>query len=152
VRRRRRGLALPLALLTLVVIGAVVASGFALALLEQRTGRNTLFMVQAAGAAEAGAAAVLGQWEAQGLGTLLPGDSALLPAVPLPDGTAYHATVRRLNAELFELRVAGTRTDADGGTLARRDLGLVVRRADSAGPGEPPVALLANRAWNWTSP
>jgi hypothetical protein len=145
-------MALPLALLTLVVIGAVVAAGFTAALLEQRVGRNTLYQVQAAGAADAGAAAVVGEWETHGLGALLPGESATLPMVQLPAGTAYQARVQRLNAELFELRVAGTRTDADGAALARRELGLILRPADSAGPGEPPVTLLANRAWDWFAP
>jgi hypothetical protein len=152
VTRGRRGLALPLALLALVVIGAVVAAAFTLALLEQRTGQNTLFAVQAAGAAEAGAAAVVGEWAAHGLGALLPGDSAVLPVVQLPAGTVYQATAHRRNAELFELRIAGIRIDADGGTLARHELGLILRRVDSAGPGEPPVRLLANRAWNWLTP
>ena len=64
---------LPLALLALVVIAAVVACAFASAYLEQRIGRNTLYAVQAAGAAEAGAAAVVGAWEAHGLSLLAPG-------------------------------------------------------------------------------
>jgi hypothetical protein len=141
-----------LALLTLIVIGAVVGGGFVLGLLEQRTGRNALYLVQAAGAAEAGAAAVVAEWQAHGLGALLPGDSASLAVVRLEGGAEYQATVHRLNAELFELRVAGTRTDADGGTLARRELGLVLRAADSAAAGESSVTPLANRAWTWLTP
>lgn len=150
--RGQQGMALPLALLALVVIGAVVAGGFTLGLLEQRTGQNTLFAVQAAGAAEAGAVAVVGEWQALGLGALMPGDSISLPAVQLPAGTAYRAAVRRLNPELFQLRVTGTRADADGGMLARRELGLVLRRVESTDSGAPPVTLLGNRPWNWLTP
>jgi hypothetical protein len=139
---------LPLALFALVVIGALVAAGLALALLEQRAGRYMLYAVQAGGAAEAGAVAVVGGWAGYGLDALLPGQSAALPAAALPGGTRYEASVHRLNARLFELRVTGTRTDADGGLLARREVGLVLRRADSGSS----VAPLAHRAWSWTPP
>jgi hypothetical protein len=140
-------MALPLALLALVVMAALVAGGFAVALLEQRLGRNTLYAVQAAGAAEAGTAAVVAGWEGLGLGLLAPGGSAVLPAVPLPGGTVYRPTVSRLNGELFLVRVEGVRSDAAGGVLARRELGLLVRAVDSAIPGDPPVRPLANRSW-----
>jgi len=140
-------MALPLAILALVVIAALVAGGFAAAHLEQRIGRNTLYAVQAAGAAEAGAAAVVGEWEGHGLSLLAPGDSAVLPATPLPDRTAYSPTVVRLNGELFLARVVGVRGDADGGALARREVRLLVRVADSTLPGAPPVWPLRNRAW-----
>ena len=143
----QRGMALPLALLALVVIAALVAAGFATAHLEQRIGRNTLYTVQAAGAAEAGAAAVVGEWQRLGLGLLTPGDSAVLPPAALPGRTAYSPTVVRLNAELFLVRVAGIRGDADGGAFARREVGLLLRVADSAIPGAPPVWPFRNRAW-----
>lgn len=142
-----RGMALPLALFALVLIAALVAAGFASAHLEQRIGRNTVYAVQAAGAAEAGAAAVVGGWEGYGLGLLAPGDSAVLPTVPLPGLAAYSPTVTRLNRELFLVRVAGVRGDADGGPLARREVGLLVRVADSAASGVPPVWPLRDRAW-----
>jgi hypothetical protein len=140
-------MALPLALIALVIIGAMVAGAFASALLEQRIGRNTLYAVQAASAAEAGAVAVVGEWDGHGLGLLAPGDSAVLPTAPLPGHTAYAPTVLRLNDELFLVRVAGIRSDADGGALARREVGLFVRVADGAIPGAPPVWPLRNRAW-----
>lgn len=140
-------MALPLVLLALVVIAALVAGGFAVAQLEHRIGRNTLYAVQAVGAAEAGAAAVVGGWDDYGLGLLSPGDSAMLPLAPLPGRTAYSPTVTRLNRELFLVRVEGVRTDADGRALARRHAGLLLRVADSSVPGAPPVRPLRNRAW-----
>jgi hypothetical protein len=143
--RPERGMALPLAVLALVVIAALVACGFAGALLEQRLGRNTLYAVQAAGAADAGVALTIGGWSTHGLDLLIAGDSAVLPRVPLPAGASYQATVRRLNGELFLVRAEGVRSDAAGGTLARREVGFVVRLADSAAAGS--VAPLANRAW-----
>jgi hypothetical protein len=147
VTAAERGIALPLALLALVVIAALVAGGFTAAHLEQRIGRNTLYAVQAAGAAEAGAAAVVGGWEGLGLGFLAPGDSAVLPGAALPGPTAYSPTVVRLNGQLFLVRVAGLRGDADGGALARRQVELLVRVADSAIPGAPPVWPHPYRAW-----
>ncbi len=140
-------MALPLALVALVVIAALIAVGFAVALLEQRIGRNALFAVQASGAAQAGVAAVVDRWDDHGLGLLAPGDSAVLTAASLAGRTAYRPTVTRLNGELYQVRVEGMRLDADGGELARRDLTLLVRRADTTVPGFSPVRPLANRAW-----
>jgi hypothetical protein len=140
-------MALPLAILALVVIAGLVTGAFASALLEQRVGRNTLYAVQAAGAAEAGAAAVVGAWDAHGLTLLGPGQSLVLPGERLPGPSAYTPTVSRLNGELFLVRVEGVRTDAHGTPLARREIGLLLRVADSAAAGLPPVRPLANRAW-----
>jgi len=147
-----RGMALPLALLALVVIAALVAGSFVGALLEQRLGRSTLYTVQAGAAAEAGAANVIGGWAGHGLDALAPGDSAVLPAVALPGGAAYAPTVSRLNGQLFLVRVEGTRNAADGRVLAQRAIGVIVRQADSAIPGALPVEPLANRAWTWMAP
>ena len=61
-----RGWALPLALLALVVIAALVAGGFAGAHARAAHRAQPLYAVQAAGAAEAGAAAVMGGWDDHG--------------------------------------------------------------------------------------
>lgn len=140
-------MALPLALLALVVIAGLVAAAFASAFLEQRTGRNALYAVQAAGAAEAGAAEVVGGWETHNLSALAPGQSAVLPTVRLPGASAYTPTVSRLDGALFLVRVEGVRTDAAGTPLARRELVVVLRPADSVVAGYPPVGPLPHRAW-----
>jgi hypothetical protein len=140
-------MALPLALLALVVITGLVAGAFAPALVEQRMARNVLYAVQAAGAAETGAAAVVGGWDAHGLSLLGPGQSRSLPGERLPGPSAYAPTVSRLNGELFLVRVEGVRSAADGTVLARRELGLLLRLADSVLPGLPSVRPLAHRAW-----
>ena len=147
MRAANRGMVLPLALLALVVIAALVACAFATAYVEQRIGRNTLYAVQAAGAAEAGAAAVVGTWETLGLSLLGPGESTVLATEILPGSSAYTPSVRRLNDQLFLLEVEGIRVDADARSLARRRLGLVLRSADSAARGVPVVKPLAQRAW-----
>ena len=147
MRAANRGVVLPLALLALVTIAALVACAFASAFVEQRIGRNTLYAVQAAGAVEAGAAAVVGDWEALGLSLLGPGESTVLPTEGLPGSSAYTPSVHRLNDQLFLLEVEGIRADADAGPLARRRLGVVLRGADSAASGVPVVKPLAQRAW-----
>lgn len=138
---------LPLALLALVVIAALVACAFTSAYLEQRIGRNTLYAAQAAAAADAGAATVVGAWEAYGLSLLAPGENTVLPTEVLPGSSAYTASVSRLNDQLFLLEVEGLRADADARPLARRRLGVVLRRVDSAAGGPTGVRPLAHRAW-----
>jgi len=138
---------LPLTLLALVVIAALVACAFASAYLEQRIGRNTLYAAQAAGAAETGAATVVGAWEAHSLNLLGPGESAVLPTEVLPGSSAYTPTVSRLNDRLFLLEVEGIRADAGARPLARRRLGVVLRGVDSAVGGVAGVTPLAHRAW-----
>jgi hypothetical protein len=147
VRAANRGMVLPLALLALVVIAALVACAFASAYIEQRIGRNTLYAVQAAGAAEAGATAVVGAWETLGLSLLGPGERAVLPTEVLPGSSTYTPSVRRLNDQLFLLEVEGIRVDADARPLARRRLGVLLRGVDSAPTGMPVVRPLAQRAW-----
>jgi Tfp pilus assembly protein PilX len=51
--REERGMALAVAVFALAVIGGLVAGNFVAGLLEQQSGRNTLFGMQAAEAAEA---------------------------------------------------------------------------------------------------
>ena len=150
MRSGKRGMVLPLALLALMVIAALVACAFASAYVEQRVGRNTLYATQALGAAEVGAAAVVGAWEGHGLSLLAPGERTVLPAEVLPGSGAYAPSVRRLNDQLFLLEVEGMRTDADARPLARRRLAVVLRTPDSAGPGSPVVEPLAQRAWSST--
>lgn len=152
MRVDERGMALPLALLAMVVLGALVATGLAAALVEHRAGLNTLYAVQAAGASELGAAEVVGGWDGYGLDALAPGDSMDLPPVRLAGGVDYEPTVTRLNAELFKLRVRGITRDAGRGALARRQLSLILRRSESAGPAAPPVGPIRFRAWSRPPP
>jgi hypothetical protein len=146
MRSGRRGVVLPAALLALVVIAALVGATFASAHLEQRLGRNTLYAVQAAGAAEVGVVTIVDRWNAYGLHLLGPGQSTAPPGEVLPGPCTYTSTVRRLNGQLYLVEVEGLRTDAAGTGLARRRVALVLRLADSAS-APLPVVPLADRAW-----
>ena len=132
-------MALALAIFALVVVGALVAGAFLAGHLEQRTGRSTLYGAQAADAAEAGAVETLASWDALDLNALVPGTVAAFPPVPFAGRSAYRTTVSRLNGQLFLVQSLGTRANANGGTLARRTVGIVARLA-SLGSG-PEAAL-----------
>lgn len=142
-RTSERGMALALAIFALVVVGALVAGAFLAGHLEQRTGRGTLYAAQAADAAEAGAAETLASWDAPTLNALAPGATAAFLPVPLGGRTAYRPTVTRLNGQLFLIQSLGTRANAEGGTLARRTVGIVARLV-SLGSG-PEAALTASK-------
>jgi hypothetical protein len=146
MKRGERGMALPLSMFVLVVMSTAVGAAFVVALLEQRLGRNMLYAVQAAAAADAGVAAALAGWDATGAIALAPGATAALPGGTLPGPAAYALAFTRLNAELFLIRSEGTRLDAAGGVLARREVRAILKLADSAG-ALTPVRLLDGRAW-----
>ncbi len=128
-------MALPLAMLALVVVAALIVAVFASARLELRMGRNAMYAAQAAGAADVGIGSVVSGWSGLGLEALAPGVALTLPGASLPDRTEYEAVVLRLNERLYRIGVTGFRRDADGLALATRQVELVVRLADSADSG-----------------
>ena len=151
--RDEAGIALAAALFSLAVIGALVASTFFAGRLEQQSGQNMFFAVQAQEAAETGLAETTGSLDAASLQALSVG------GVPLDLGTkavGEQATVRvsvgRLSSRLFLMRARGERNDAAGGILATKTLGLMVQLApgeseDLEAAGAPVVAPLVERAW-----
>lgn len=135
-------MALAVTIFALVVIGALVATAFHVGHLEQRTGRNGVYAAQAADAAEAGAASLLGDWEAYPqLETLAVGQSVTLPGAGLGPRTTYQPTVLRLTDALYLVRSQGIRTDADGNVLAQRLVGTLLRKLPAG------VAPLTQRSW-----
>jgi hypothetical protein len=124
-----RGMALAVAIFALVVVGALVAGAFYAANLEQRTGRNSIYASQAADVAEAGAAAVLNDWDAFSLNTLAVGDSSY-PALSFTSLGAHLAVtpkVKRLNSDLFLITTLAKRTDQSNNVLAQRSVATVAR-------------------------
>jgi hypothetical protein len=142
--KSRRGIALPVALFALVVIGALVAGNFFAGRLEQQSGQNSLFTAQAAEAAEAGLAEALSTTTSASIDALVIGGSpADLGGLTLGDGLTVERQVSRLTATLFMIRATGVRQNAAGIPLASRSAGLLVRLvASPAG-----LAPLAERAW-----
>jgi hypothetical protein len=129
VSRNEQGMALALAVFALTVLGALLLLAFSAAALEQRTGGNALYAVEAAQAADAGWVTVLAAWDGYRFDTLAAGSAAALApaAVSGRSRARYAATVTRLNDQLFLVRSLGTRLDPAGAELARREVAVVVR-------------------------
>jgi hypothetical protein len=149
LRNDERGIALPLALLVLIVVGALVVGSFFTARLEQQSGRNTLFAAQAREAAEAGLSQALATVDAAMLEAIAIGGPPLsLGAVNLSNGARAGLDVRRLTGALFLVRVQGWRPDAGGMVLATRSLGAVVQLMPAAVAGAGGLQpRLAERGW-----
>lgn len=124
----RRGIALAVAIFGLAVVGGIIAGGFGIALLEQQSGRNTLFVAQASEAAEAGIWELLHEAPKTTLESLVVGGASLslVPATPIA-GVAVVGQISRLADNLYLVRSRGSRVDAAGGVLASRSVGLLAR-------------------------
>jgi hypothetical protein len=127
-----RGIALAVAVFALVVIGALVAGTFFAGRLEQQTGRNTLYAAQATEAADAGLNDALGGQTAASLLAVKASVSkdadlgSLKVGYPSENMTATRQ-VRWLGDNLFLLSSTGTRSMANGGQLASRSVGQLIR-------------------------
>ncbi|MFL5402379.1 MAG: hypothetical protein ACJ8BF_06135 [Gemmatimonadales bacterium] len=148
----QRGIALPVALFALIVIGALVAGNFFAGVLEQQSGRSSMFTAQAMEAAEAGLRDAVFNANRSALEALAAGGPPTeLERLELAEGISAGRQVVRLTANLFLIRATGIRQSADGVPLAARSLGLIVRlvtasSAESA-PTAVPLSPLAERAW-----
>jgi hypothetical protein len=143
-------MALVLAVFSLAVIGALVSGIFFAGRLEQQSGQNTLFAVQAGEAAEAGLNAALTTLQPTMLEGLVAGAAPLdLGSLNLPGGTIAGRQVQRLTGDLFLIRARGIRQGAAGTTLAARSVGLLVRLDPAAGDASEAagIAPLGERAW-----
>ncbi|MFZ5625016.1 MAG: hypothetical protein ACOY71_11410 [Gemmatimonadota bacterium] len=146
MRPGERGVALPIALFALVVIGALVAGTFFTGRLDQRSGANTAFAEQAGAAAEAGLEATIAGWQPATFNALAADQDLVLAPVSIGGGVTYQATLTRLNGQVFLVRSEGRRLAADGTLLARRHVGLIARL--TAPPFDPPAGLAILGALN----
>ena len=123
-----RGVALPMAIFALVVIGLLVAGTFFASRLEQQSGQNTLFASQAAEAAEAGLSDALGSTysTAASLQAIGVGNSSAPITVTLASGISYTESVDQLTSSVYLYRSVGTRQSA-GATVATRSVGVLAR-------------------------
>jgi hypothetical protein len=121
--RNKHGIALPMAIFALVIIGALVAGSFFIGMQEQRVGRNTVKQQQAFAAAEAGAQIEVANWDASAINTMPIGSTATLGGTLTGGSGWYRGDVRRLNTLLFLVRSEGFSADS----TARQQVGLLVR-------------------------
>lgn len=131
-----RGVALVVALFSMVVIGALVAGAFFVGRVEQVTGYNTVWAAQAGEAAEAGVGAVIATVEVAQLDPMPVYSEASPVELTLPTGTiagmpslTYNTSIRRLNLELFMVRSTGQRASPGGQVMASQSLAQLIRIA-----------------------
>jgi hypothetical protein len=129
-----RGIALPIAIFGLVVVGALVAGAFFAGGQEQRLAENARRVTQSFGVAEVGLAEQVQDWDpvAYNQQPTFPLDSALVSHAAAPFGTgSYGGYVYRLNDNLFLTDIVGsdraTLTGRVRGSGARQRLGLLTR-------------------------
>jgi hypothetical protein len=125
-----RGMALAVAIFALVIVGALVAGAFFAGNLEQSSGRNSVYAAEAADAAEAGAAAVLADWDQFNLNNLAVKDSAtVVVSTSLGSKISVTPKVIRLNDEMFLVRTFAKRTKSGGASdiLAQRSVAELAR-------------------------
>jgi hypothetical protein len=143
-----RGMALALALFALVIIGGIVGGNFFAGMLEQQSGRSTLFVTQATEAAEAELRATLVSTSAPALVSLAAGGASLDmgPVSPSP-GLRVERQIARLTGDVFLIRTRGIRHTADGTPLATGIVGLLVRVVTDSLADTSAVVPLTERAW-----
>src|SRR5919202_2826283 len=97
---RRDGIALAVALFTMVVIAALIAGVFFTATQEYRTGRNTLTQERAMAAAEFGQNMILARWDKAKIARMKTGDT-LYQINQLSGGVVDTVLVTKLNPTTF---------------------------------------------------
>jgi Tfp pilus assembly protein PilX len=109
--KNERGIALVVAIVALVVIGAIVAGTFFISSLEQKTAENSVDAAEAYQAAEAGIVKNVGNWDTGNNSLAVDGGTTIAQDSVAP-GTYFNVTISRLNSSLFFLRSVGTRNSA----------------------------------------
>ncbi|HEY5939600.1 MAG TPA: hypothetical protein VIT87_02185 [Gemmatimonadales bacterium] len=145
-----RGIALLIAVVALGVIGALIGGIFFAARLEQQSGQNALFAVQAGEAAEAGLNEAMATLDPAALELLPVGGTPLdLGTLKLASGAGASSQASRLTQHLFLIRARGFLEGAAGSILAARSVGLLVRLQATPEGGAPPagIARLGERGW-----
>jgi hypothetical protein len=117
-------MALALALLAIVVIGALVSGTFFAGRLEMAAGRNTVYTAQATEAAEAGLATAFGSWNSAWNAYTIGTDNVQSSANPISGNTSvrYTNTVRRMQGGNYMITSTGQKLDRNGNILASRIL------------------------------
>ncbi len=140
-------MALAIAVFALAAIGAIVAGSLMTGVLEEQSGRNALYLMQAAAAGEGELESLAGSLQAGTLLALPVGGTPLDlgPASPAA-GVTVERQISRLAENLFLVRVRGGRVDASGGTLASRTVGLLARIVEDSLSGGNRLVTLP-RGW-----
>lgn len=125
IRGDERGMALALALIAIVVIGALVGGAFASGRLEIGSARASLYATQAQQQAEMAITEAMINWDTRW--NTMPTDSVWDGAVTTSGANRRVFTVTRLGANLLEVRGLGERLDASGNRIGIRQIARLVR-------------------------
>ncbi len=122
-----RGLALPLTLLSLLLMSALAGVVLLSARMRWQSGERSLEALQARVHAESEVERAIGTWDplradSLGVGAVIP-----LPAGPSAPGLSARDSLLRLGVGLYLVRSVGLRTAADGTILARDGVARLVR-------------------------
>jgi hypothetical protein len=146
--RDRRGFALVLAMIVLVVLSAIVGGTFFAGWLEQQSGENILFAAQAGAGADGGLDDALSTIVPASLVALQAGGAPLLlDSLTLDPKVSVYRQISRLEGNLFLLTARAARRNAGGGVLANRATGLLVHLLADSVTGAPILLPLRHRAW-----
>ena len=133
--RDERGVALVMAVFALVVMGAVVAGSFFVSRLEQVSGYNTVWSIEAGEAAEGGIAWAMANLSPADYGAIgvytpaTPNEVEYAGAVTGMAGRVWTDSIRRLNNELFLVRSFGRRLGPGNRVMASQTVAQLVRLA-----------------------
>jgi hypothetical protein len=134
--QNERGMALAVAIFTLVVVGALVAGALFVGTQEQRVGTNSSRTEQSFRMAELGVAEVIGGWSANRLTynrmRWFPTDTTKLAWTKTVNGTgSYSGNVFKLNSTQFLLDITASDTMSRAGRVreggARQRIGIIAR-------------------------
>ena len=125
-----RGIALVIALLAIIVIGALVTGTFYAGRMEMQSGRNAVYTGQATEAAETGLTDAFASWNTSWNKFGQDGDSVQATVYPLGSTAGdlslrYTQTVRRMTAGLYFVTSRGEKLDANGRIMATRLLARI---------------------------
>ena len=102
-----RGVALPLTVFVLVILGALVGSILWATHIEARAAGQMLVALAVREGADAAWPDVAARAETLGVPLLGPGDSLMVAPLILPGGVKAHAVVHRLGTEFFLIEAVG---------------------------------------------
>jgi hypothetical protein len=124
-RSDERGIALVIALLAIIVIGALVTGTFYAGRMEMQSGRNAVYTGQATEAAETGLTDAFASWNSAWNSFGEDGDSVQATVYPLlstasDNSLRYTQTVRRMASGLYLVTSRGEKLDRNGNIMATR--------------------------------
>jgi hypothetical protein len=121
----RRGIALPFALISIIIITSVSMGVFYESSQEFQVGRNSLSQQRAMAAAELGQSVVMGTWN-KTLGFNLATGDTLLRDSSSSEGWSYHTVTTKLNSYTFWLMSEG-KSNIGSALEARHRTGMLLR-------------------------